>query len=515
MAPLSEAPQHSSYAKSILLRFAHLLSAQGVDGVLSTLFFLYLAWLNKEFYGEVMLAQAAGAILVNVVQFGLYYPQVGDLSRADDREKAAIVNRVTIIKVGLLTISALTLWAVTAYQGYSTSMAWIVLMIALGNGAEAVADSFFADLRVRGLQQIEARMKIGASGAAYGYGLVTAAMGLPPVVVALFKLVSGLIRVLFGFGWYLRAYSSRLSLLPDDWSAIYGILGKAFIFALIQILGTVYNKLNFFFLERAAGREGVALYSSTYNLVDPVSTLASEQLLAWVVFPVLAILWWKKKEQVAPLVRNTALWLIMIALPIVFALHTESDLLIRLIYPSEYSGAASLQRYLVWSIPLSFESNLFQYVMVVAGAARMLLLFQGLTTVMNLVYNVLLVQPFGPLGGCLVLVFTKLTMTVFAFTYCQVRYRYFSARDFLFPCTLALAGLGFYVSVRPVVGLHVGVGLTLAMYLGLLWRFGMKFLGDFPRKSEEEPTKQDTSSPGGPPEQSRGNHSEPGAVRES
>lgn len=491
MALTTEARKTTGYAKSIILRFTHLLSAQGVDGVFSTLFFLYLAWLDKDFYGEVMLAQAAGAILVKVVSFGLYYPQVADLTRADEQDKTGIINNVNTIKVSLLVISMLVLWVVTGFRGYSARMTWIVLVIALGNAVEAIADSFFADMRVRGLQRTEARIEIGGCIAAYGYGLVTALMGMPPFVVALYKLVSGVIRVVLGFGWHIKRYSYRRSILPKEWSAVYAMVSRAAIFALIQIFGTVYNKLNFFFLERASGRDGVALYSATYNLVDPVSTLASEQLLGWVVFPVLSVLWWKKREEVAPLVRNTALWLIVIASPIMFFLYAESKLLVGLIYPAEYAEAAALQEYLVWSIPLSFESNLFQYVMMVAGAPRMLLLFQALTTLLNLGYNLLLVERFGPLGACLVLVFTKLTMTIFASIYCQVRFRYFHVRDLFFPCALAAGGIAFFTVAKPVLGLHLAVASTLMVYLVVLWRLGMKLLGDFPRKAHNSPETDD------------------------
>jgi O-antigen/teichoic acid export membrane protein len=482
MTSTTEARKTTGYAKSIILRFAHLLSAQGVDGILSTVFFLYLAWLNKDFFGEVMLAQAAGAILVQVVSFGLYYPQVADLTRADEQEKAEIINNVNAIKVALLLASMLVLWVVTGFRGYSPRMAWIVLVIALGNAVEAVADSFFADMRVRGLQRIEARIKIGGAVAAYGYGLVTAFTGMPLFLVALYKLVSGVIRVVLGLGWHIKTYSFPLSILPEKWSAIYTMFSRAAIFALIQILGTVYNKVNFFFLERASGPDGVALYSATYNLVDPISTMASEQLLGWVVFPVLSVMWWKKREEVAPLVKNTALWLIVIASPIMFLFYAESKLLMGLIYPAGYAQAAGLQEYLVWSIPLSFQSNLFQYVMMVAGAPRMLLLFQAMTTILSLVYNLLLVQRLGPLGGCLVLVFTKLTMTIFAFMYCQLRFRYFHVKDFLFPCALAAGGFALFEAAKPVCGLHLAVILTLVVYLAVLWRLGMYFLGDFPRK---------------------------------
>jgi len=127
----------------------------------------------------------------------------------------------------------------------------------------------------------------------------------------------------------------------------------------------------------------VAFYSATWNIVDPVSTLASEQLLGWVIFPLLASLWWANKEQATRLVRGNAKWLVILAFPIMFFLHVESELLIGLIYKAEYADAAWMQKYLVWTILLSFENNLFAYVIMVAGGANSLLLFTIIATLFN------------------------------------------------------------------------------------------------------------------------------------
>jgi O-antigen/teichoic acid export membrane protein len=254
----------------------------------------------------------------------------------------------------------------------------------------------------------------------------------------------------------------------------------AAVFAFIEILGVVYNKTNIFFLESATGAKGVAFYSAAYNVVDPVSTLASEQFLGWVIFPVLASLWWKDRDQVRSLVRRNAQWLLAWAFPIMFLLHAESPLIIGKIFPSEYSDAVWMQQYLVWTILLSFESNLFCYVMMVAGAAKVLLAFAVVGTILNLVFNVTLVESLGLTGGCLVLILTKLVMTVLTFTYCQLRFHFFKWHDFLFPCFLAAVSLILYLLILPVVTLHPAVTGALAFYMVVLWKIGPRFIGRFP-----------------------------------
>jgi O-antigen/teichoic acid export membrane protein len=215
----------------------------------------------------------------------------------------------------------------------------------------------------------------------------------------------------------------------------------ALVFGLIEILGTVYNKTNVFFLERATGVKGVAYYSATWNIVDPVSVLASEQLLGWVIFPLLAALWAKNREGVGPLVKNSAQWLMALAFPVMFVLYAEAPLIIGLVYPSEFAPAVDMQRMLVWTIVLSFENNLFAYVMMTAGAARLLLAFAACSTLINLALNVVLVERFGLMGGCLVIIFTKLIMTVLTYAYCSMKLKILRITDFVLPKTAGNGGV--------------------------------------------------------------------------
>jgi len=479
----SDSPKHSDSKPEagIITRFAHLLSAQTVDGIGSGLFFLYLAWLDTTLYGEVMYAMAAAGIVAKIVQFGLYYPLVAQLGGASKEVAAEALNRVNVIKIWLTMASIIGVATMAIYRGFSPRMTWILILVCLGWVLEALAETFFADLRVRGRQDKEARIKIIAAIASYSFGAATAALGLGPILVSLFKIVSGAVRAWYGLSSYVSYYATSAYRNPE-WGPVWAMFKAASVFAVIEILGVVYNKTNIFFLEDATGVKGVAYYSAAYGIVDPISILASEQFLGWVIFPLLASLWWKNQAQVGRLVRRNAQWLLALALPIMFLLHEESGLIIGLIYRPEFKDAVWIQQYLVWTILLSFESNLFCYVMMIAGAGKVLLLFAVVGTILNMVFNLTLVGPLGLAGGCLVLILTKLVMTVLTFTYCQVRFKFFKWWDFLFPCALAAVTLGLYLGIRPLVTLHPAVAASLALYLAVLWKAGPKFIGRFPSK---------------------------------
>jgi O-antigen/teichoic acid export membrane protein len=471
----------SSVMKAIVSRFAFLLSAQGVEGVATTLFGLYLAWLDATLYGEVMYAVVAGGILFKVVQYGLYYPLVGDLAKTEQEGVPEIINQVNIIKVLLLVVSMLVVWLFGFFKGLSFRMAWLLFFVSLGFGLEALAETFFAEFRVRGRQDQEARIKIAGSVLGYGFGFVTAFLGMSPLVVGQFRLISGIVRLVLGFTLYAGRYSARL-LTRSEWHVIMLVVRAATVFALIEILGILYNRVNIFFLEDVVGVTRMGFYTAAFTVVDSVSLLGSEQLLGWVIFPVLAALWWKNRKNVTPLVRSTAQWLLVLSYPPMFCLYIWSDLIIGTVLPGEFRPAAWMTRYLIWTIVLSFECNLFCYVMMVTGAAKMLLVFTAVTTALCFLFNMALVYPYGLLGACLVIILTKLTMTILTFVYCQLRFRFLRIVDFLFPGLLAAACLGLFFLLEPHMFVQRAVLITFIFYCLVLWRFGRRFMGRMPRQ---------------------------------
>lgn len=466
--------------KGIRKRFMSLLSAQGVDGALSTIFFLYLAWLDSSIYGAVMYGLAAGVVVMKVVQFGLYYPLVSDLSNATRDQAPEILNRVNIIKIGLCVPCMLAVVATGLYRGFSQSITISLVLICVGFSMEALAETFFADFRVQGQQVKEARIKIASAVLSYLYGFAAAALGFGLVAISLFKIVSGLVRIIYGLQSYLQEYSATWLMNPH-WTEVWSAFRAASAFALIEIFGIVYNKMNVFFIESYTGVSGVAYYSATFNIIDAISVLASEQFLGWVIFPLLAAFWTRDKNRAGRLVKASGLWLFAFALPIMFLLHAESPLIIGLVYPAEYKDAIWMQQYLVWTIVLSFENNLFAYLMMVAGKVNILLIFSVVTTLANLVLNATMVPSTGLLGGCLVIIFTKLLITILAFYYCRIHFHFVTEKAFLFPLILGILCFGLFVCIEPLVSVHPAVLITLALYLLTLQHFGRRFLGPLPR----------------------------------
>lgn len=470
--------QSNSYRQKsgILTRFGYLLSAQGIEAGLSAAFFLYLAWLNSVLYGEIMYALAGSSIVMTIVEFGLYYPLVVDLAKAGPDETDRIVARVVILRMILLLPAILFIGIITYYRQFPWQTTLVFWLVCLGVALDAFAETFFAGLRVKALQQEEAKIRIIATIICYVFGFATAALMLPALIISLYRLIGAIIKIIYGMALNFKPFAIKL-FTSISFSELKLVFANAAVFALIDILGSFYNKTNVFFLEKQAGMTGVAYYTATWNIIDGVSVMASSQFLGWVIFPLLATTFAEERSRLAPLVRNNALWLAAVAIPIMLTLYAESDFIIGLLYPKEYTDAAWMQRYLIWTIILSFQNNLFCYLMMVSGAGRVVLAFAIVVTVVNIVLNLILVHSLGLAGACLVIIFTKLFMTLLTFSFAQIRFMIFKIRDLIIVAILALIPTATYFILVQYINSHLALGSALVSYLLLIYGRALKLLG--------------------------------------
>ena len=113
----------------------------------------------------------------------------------------------------------------------------------------------------------------------------------------------------------------------------------------MEITASIYNKANLFFLQKYGGAESVAQYSAAWQVVDGFSSLVSGLVLQNILYPVFVRLWNQDRPAVIPLAQNTAKWLLVLALPLMFFFWIESDRLIPLIYGKSYIQAIWVQEY--------------------------------------------------------------------------------------------------------------------------------------------------------------------------
>jgi len=471
-------PQHK-----ILRKFAYLFSAHWARELFQTVFLIYLARNFTTTYGQFMLALSIGQIVRFISECGLNQHLATMLARKADYP-SALAAQFTLLKGVLLGLSLLGMVGFVFWQDYDPQLRWLVLVIGAGVGLEALNSTFFVVLQILGRQDVEGRLRTMGAGLGFGYGLGALFLGFSPLAVGFFKLVETMTNMAGSMYGVLRRRNFHI-----DWGklgTVWETWKKSIVFTLMAVVTIFYNKVNIFFLQKAAGAEGVAQYSVTWQTIEGICSLVSGMLLGKVMFPIFARLWISNQEEFKNLARTSSRWLMAAAVCIMFVLFIESDRIILLIYGPEYQDAVWMQRWLVPSIVFAFIHNLAAYMMISSHKPPLLLAFYCAGLALNLVLCATLIPTMPLLGTALAIVVTKGFVALLSVGYCQLRFRIIPL-DAVLQLGLAMAlGAGLYWLGTTYLFREAGEALALGpvLWLTLRWR------KDFARKTGQEQSPQ-------------------------
>jgi O-antigen/teichoic acid export membrane protein len=345
-------------------------------------------------------------------------------------------------------------------------------MLSAGVGLEALSNSFFVALQVRGRQDLQGKIKALAAGLGFGYGLSALALGAPPLAVAAFKLIESLVNL--GGAFVLVRSRGRFRFKWTSLTRLGSTLRLGLVFACIEVSAILYNKANLFFLQKYAGAQGVAQYSVTWQTVDGISGLVSNLLLQSILFPLFVQLWEVDRGGVSQLARSTARWLLAAALAVMFVLFIESDRIITLIYGPNYPEAIWLQKLLAVTVVFAFMHNLAAFLMISMRQQRLLLIFYLGGLAFNLAWCTLVIPRAPLLGAALAMVLTKGGVALLTVSFCQRRLRLILGRPLLQLSLTVMAGTLLYLLGRGRLPREATEALALAPTLLLAGRWWLR-----------------------------------------
>lgn len=462
----TDSPKSSSYR--ILRKLAYLLGARWVREGMQALFVIFLARHSATTYGEFMLALSMGQILLFIAQFGFNQQLVSLLIR-EGNDRGDVLVQVTILKSILLFCGCVGVLVFVNWQGYSASLQKLVFVLGISVGAEALASTFFIACEVDGRQDLEGKIQTLAAGMGFTYGFSMLFLGAAPFIVAFYRAVETIGNTAGILLSAAKRFRMRLKLprLDHIW-----ITGRgSIVFTLIGIATIVYNTANLFFLQKFGGAALVAQYSVTWEMVDGVASIVINLLLKNILFPLFVGLWETDRNELAALVRNSAKWLIAVALPIMFVMSIESDRIIGLVYGSAYGEAVWMQKYLVVTIVIGFVHNLAAYLMISMKQEVLLLCIYVGGLVFNMVCCTVLIPANPLMGSVLAIILTKSIVAVATITNCQVRFGLITKRALFHLLAAAALGAGLYFLARNFLFREAAEILALLPILPLAWHW--------------------------------------------
>jgi O-antigen/teichoic acid export membrane protein len=372
-----------------------LVVAQGitkaVNFVVSIILIRYLGVQELGRYAYVIaFAYPFGAL----ADFGLAAYSIREISRDLSRasEVMAVLTRTMLVLAGTAG-SAMVVVAVLARHDAVTTACMVI--VALSNLISVATTPFMVALTAREELHHLSLYRVLASALGAVATLVVLVWG--GGVLALFVAAAGVNVVM----WYVgRSLAGPIAFrAPVPLSAIRSMVRQALPFGILLLGFALYYRVDIIMLRWLRDESEVGLYSAAYRFLDTIIVLAAS--LGGPFFPRLSNLVGRDLQGVRDIIESSWKLLLAIGLPVTVITFFVAYPLMQVLFGNEFVNAGAFLQILIWgSLPIllisipSHALNAADRVWVLAGVF-------GLSALVNVLANLLLIPRWGATGASL------------------------------------------------------------------------------------------------------------------
>jgi O-antigen/teichoic acid export membrane protein len=248
------------------------------------------------------------------------------------------------------------------------------------------------------------------------------------------------------------------------------MLRKAVPFGCLMVGFALYYRVDMIMLEWLRGPQEVGLYAAAYRFLDAVMLLAAS--LGGPFFPRFSNLIASNPGKVRELLE--AMWrpLFALGLPLSLGVFLVSDQLVLVLFGREFAGAGRLTAVLIWGTLPLFWVNVANHALNAADRVWSLAAVYGISSMVNIAGNLILIPMFGGLGASLATLFCEWLNLVLIIGLIRRHFGVSFSAEGLWRYALASAGLACALWMTR------GYGLAAELLLGgLAYVGGLFFLG--------------------------------------
>jgi O-antigen/teichoic acid export membrane protein len=247
------------------------------------------------------------------------------------------------------------------------------------------------------------------------------------------------------------------------------ILRGSLPFALTTVFTAVYFNFDTVLVAKCIGDTAAGIYRAAYNIIMPLMMVTAA--ISGAVFPYVSQRFRSHTEEVAEVVQRSAVYVLMVGLPIACITAVTAERIVVFIFKPEFAPAATSLAILIWFIPIVYLTNLFGHVLGAADDQPYVLRVSGINLLFNIVANLLLIPLFAQVGAATTTVLTELIGLVLLSVRVRQRFGSIISRQQFFKI-LAASVLPSLLLVPPLeIPLLVLLAAMLFLYSVFLFAF--------------------------------------------
>ena len=466
----------ASFSRTVLRNSAFGFAAQFATKIASFAFnILVVRQLGPELFGQYSAVNAFGATFIFIADLGLSIYAIRQIAmnrdKPDGAEKTAQFNgnllalRLVlslIASVVMLTFATLTGRPATMLMGLGlVATSWVLYAF---QGSYAAMLGGFERLDVSSRAQIIYQLLFVALGA-----VVVLVLGLSYVALIAANVIS--IALLTWLCWRgvrsldIKVGRPNLAQWPN-------IIRACIPFGIVTLALGLSYKFDSVLLNLTRSDAETGYYGAAYNLV--FSAVVFSNVLNTSLFPSLTRHAVTSPHELPRIYERAMRYLLLVSIPIAVGVWALSEQLVPFLFKAQFAPAVDALRILIWVVPFMYVSEFLGYVVLISGNEKKVARSVGISTIINISLNLILVPRFGYVIAAAM---TVLTEMVLVGQYVWLLRKPLSQMNWvstlLRPLGAAVLMGGVLVLVRSMIPWYASAALGTLLYLTLLLLLGV------------------------------------------
>lgn len=198
---------------------------------------------------------------------------------------------------------------------------------------------------------------------------------------------------------------------PLNWRKSLHFVKESIPFGLFFIGGVVYFQTDTILLSIMKGQAAVGIFQAPMRLMMTLDVLPL--LISTAVYPTVCKAYYKARDEAKTILSESIRYLLMLGLPLAIALFFGAKDIIRLLFGVEFGDSALVLQILCLLIPVRFICHMMGTVLSASEKQTSRAVATGISAVLNILLNVLLIPKYSYYGSAAASVLTSFLLLVF------------------------------------------------------------------------------------------------------
>ena len=382
---------------------AALFAAQFVVSILGLALSIFIARsLGAVIFGKYSFALAFTAIFVVFSDLGYNTLLIREVAR-DKSQASKYLNNVLCMRA-LLSLVIFALIVITInLMGYPSDTKNVVYLFGIYTLIVSFSAVFKVTFRAFEKMEYEAGITIFTNIIRVSLGLLVLFLGYGLIELALVFLFSGVFDVLFSFLVCERRFvKPRIEVDLKFWKQSIKI---AIPLSAMTVFVLIYVKIDILMLSVMKGDAVVGWYAAAYGLVLALKPFA--QWFRQALLPLTSNYYITSKSSLELAYEKSFKYLLIVGLPLAVGITLLADRFILLFYGQAFENSIIVLQILAWDVLLIYTYGPLGTTLVAIDKQNQLAVATGLSALINVILNLILIPPFSYVGAAVATIITE------------------------------------------------------------------------------------------------------------